>query len=85
MTEKKVALSTVVTNFGSTPKLFEDNYISISYQKHFWTSSFDIHLYFDENQVCFSVKGHGSGGFLDLGSTERLRRRVQTEIELLLI
>ncbi len=86
LTDKKIALETFVTIFGSTPKLFNNNYILIRYQMPFWTSSFDIHLYFDEKQICLSVQGHGSadGGFLDLGGTERLRRRAKSEIEFLL-
>ncbi|MBN8665027.1 MAG: hypothetical protein J0L83_10645 [Chitinophagales bacterium] len=84
--DKKEALKNTIVNFGSTPYGFNDNYYLFRYQKSFWLSSFDIHLYYDEKQVCFSVQGHGStdGGFIDFGGTERLRRRIKEEIEMYL-
>ena len=84
LNDKKTALSAVVELFGSTPRLFSDNYISFRYQKNFWSSSFHIHLFFDDHQVCFSVQGKDSsdGGFIDLGGTEKLRRKLRGEIEM---
>jgi hypothetical protein len=63
------------------------NYAYLTYNRGFWHSSFAIHLYYDEQQVCFSVQGQsrGKGGFIDLGGTECLPRRIKDEIELLLV
>lgn len=82
--DKKEALRNAILNFGSTPFDFSDYYYLFRYQKSFWSSSFDIHLFYDDKQICFSVQGHGSsdGGFIDLGGTERLRQRIKQEIEL---
>ncbi len=84
LTDKKAILSNVIIHLGSTPVMFNDNYYLIRYQKNFWLSSFDIHLFYDDKVICFSVQGHGSsdGGFIDFGGTERLRRRIKDEIEL---
>ena len=86
LNHKKEALNSVVESFGSTPKLFKENYISFQYQKNFWSSSFSIYLFFDDRQVCFSVQGHdrSDGGFIDLGGTEKLRNELRNEIEMYL-
>ena len=81
--DKKKALTAVVEFFGSTPNLFRDNYISFRYKKGFWSSSFDVYIFFDEQQVCFSVQGQDSsdGGFLDLGGTEKIRIKLRDQVE----
>ncbi len=80
---KKKALYSLVEYLESSPKLFNDNYISFIYNKAWWRSSYDIHLFFDERQICFSVqcRNSGDGGFIDFGGTEKLRTFIKEEIE----
>jgi hypothetical protein len=81
--DKEEALRKLIVNLDLSRFDFADNYYLCRYQKRFWSSRFDIHLFCDEKQVCFSVQGHGSadGGFLDFGETEKLRQRIKQEIE----
>jgi hypothetical protein len=80
---KKEILDSVVEYFGSIPLFSDDNYYSFLYYRSWWRSSYDIHLFYDEKQISYSVQGRssGDGGFLDLGGTERLRNRIKEEIE----
>jgi hypothetical protein len=82
LVDKEEAVGNIVENFDSTRKLLNENAVSFNYQKNFWSSSYDISLFFDEAKVCFSIQARSTGGFLDFGGTERLRQQVKDEIEL---
>jgi hypothetical protein len=81
--DKINAIGDIVESYGSTRKMLIENTISFHYQKHFWNSAYDIHLYFDETQVCLCILGRSNGsGFIDLGATEKLRQNIKDEIVL---
>jgi hypothetical protein len=67
--------------------VINENYCSFTYRKSFWSSAYDVHLFFDDKRVCFSVQGqdYSDGGFIDFGGTEKFRRRLADDIQTFLL
>lgn len=82
LTKKKKAIETLLSQMGATTTLSED-YCSFTYRKNFWSSPYDVYLFFDDNSICFSVQGQDyfNGGFIDFGETEKLRKKLADEIQ----
>jgi len=86
LTKKKVSLEQLLSQMGVTTTL-NDNYYSFTYRKRRWSSPYDIYLFFDDNNVCFSVQGQDyfNGGFVDFGETEKFRRKFADDMQICLI
>lgn len=69
------------------PKSLNDNYCSFTYRKGFWSSPYDIYLFYDDNSVRFSVQGQDyfNGGFIDFGGTEKFRKKLADDIQTFLV
>lgn len=86
LTRKKTAIENLLSQMGAVT-VINDNYCSFTYRKSFWSSPYDIHLFFDDKRVCFSVQGqdYSDGGFIDFGGTEKFRRRLADDIQTFLL
>lgn len=86
LTKKRTAIDAFLSHMNITTPL-NDNYCSFTYRKGFWSSPYDIYLFYDDNSVRFSVQGHDyfDGGFIDFGGTEKLRKRIANDIQTLLV
>ena len=81
LTKKKAAIEMFLSQMDRTTEL-SDNYFAFTYRKGFWSSPYDIYLFFDDKSICLSVQGHDyDGGFIDLGGTERLRKKIAKDIQ----
>ena len=79
--DKKKIIEEVLEYFGSSKYLVNENTAFFQYSKGLFRSSFEVQLYFDSTKICFSVRG-STGGFIDLGGTEKIRQQFRDEIEL---
>ena len=53
------------------------NYWTFRYQRGCWTFDFNVYLTFNDTNLLASVVGcTSSGGFIDFGQTERLRKKL---------
>jgi hypothetical protein len=79
--KKKAAIDSLLSNLNL--KIVSDsNYLSFNYSKSFWSPSYFIYLFYDEDKISFSIQGYdsSSGGFIDFGGTEKLRKKVENEL-----
>lgn len=86
LAKKKAAIETLLAQMN-VQKTLSDNHCSFVYRKGFWSSPFDIYLFYDDNCICFSVQGqdYSDGGFIDFGGTEKLRKVIAENIQAFLV
>ncbi len=86
LTKKKIALEMLFSQMNIVTSL-NDNYCSCKYREGFWSSAYDLYFFYDEETIRFSVQGQDSsdGGFIDLGGTEKLRRKIADDIQTYLV
>ncbi|WP_276131941.1 hypothetical protein [Polluticoccus soli] len=80
--QKKVIIERLLSEL-SIQVVPDENYYSFTHRRKWWGSPFDVHLFYDEQIVSFSIQGkdYSDGGFLDLGETERLRKKIAKKLK----
>jgi hypothetical protein len=62
----------------------KENFYSFKCQRKWWTTDYDVYLYFDSEKFYISVlvTTHAyPSGFIDLGGTERLRKKIVSTVK----
>ncbi len=61
----------------------DDNYLNFAYRKSWWTMSYEVHLFADNNLIAINVQGIDSynGGFIDFGASKRTENNILSIIE----
>jgi hypothetical protein len=82
--KKKLVLERIGETLGCPVIRLGDFYYKLDYQRKWWTSGYRISLALDLDAYYFSIQSitaYGSGGFIDFGGAEKLRRKILTLIE----
>ena len=76
--EKKKIVSEVLQKLNAPEINDGGSFHTFKYHRKWWTSDYDVYLYFDTEKFFVSVVGntHGQGGFIDFGGAERLRKKI---------
>lgn len=65
----------------------KDTFYTFTYQRKWWTKEYDVYLCIDQEKFYLSVLVKTSylrGGFIDFGGSELLRRKIISNIKLLI-
>ena len=85
--EKKQIVSKLLEKLKVQYSNNQDTFYTFTYQRKWWTKDYDVYLSIDEEKFYISVLVRTSyyrGGFIDFGGSERLRRKIVSNIKLLM-
>lgn len=83
--EKRRVTNSILSEYCEISANTANNFFVSNLKTRWWQSTFTLYFYFDEYKFAFSLQGHDlDGGWLDLGETERKRRKLAAAIQTLI-
>lgn len=81
LSKKQDVIARVMFEIAEIPVAQPSQYTSFNLKRKWWQSKYVVRLFYDEQGFSFSLQGHDhDGGFLDLGETERKRKKLIAKI-----